>query len=327
MRIIEAFVFSFVLLLSGASDSQDLTARLSDATVYDGRLVCLFEDGTVATWDAISGQPDYELASKLTNPMISLVASDAARLWAVDSQNLLLWDATNGGWQAAENLPISDPLTLVVVDRLPVVIYERSVELPTIGKSFKVPDLGGQLRIDSLRVLATYALGETLWVGTGQGEWGGHLVSLNIRNGKWRQYYDAGHYVTGISSSDENTLIVSWSMSHFMADTLIREHDKRGIPKHSYPELDDSYFQSVAFSQFDGQLYGVEQNTIVTIENGIPTPIAELGRLSYDAEPNAIGIAPAVHRVIPVGEKTLFILHRNAAPFLFRDGTLSQLNW
>ena len=76
MRTISAVVYSLALLFSAAADAGELTARLSDGVLYDGRVVCLFEDGTVATWEATSGHPDYELAAKLTNPTISRIASD-----------------------------------------------------------------------------------------------------------------------------------------------------------------------------------------------------------------------------------------------------------
>ena len=327
MRIGIVIVYSLALLLLRAVDADELTAPLSDGVLYDGRVVCIFDDGTLAAWDAVSGQPDYDLAARLANPALSRLASDRARLWAVGGETLFLWDAEDGGWRASANVPRGDPMTLVVVDNQPALIYEKSVVLPTIGKSFKAPKLRGQLKIDYLRVLAIYASGHTLWIGTGQGEWGGHLVGLNVRNGRWRQYYDALHYVTGITSRNEDTLVVSWSMSHFTANTLIREHDRKAVPTRSYPQLKGSYFQAVAFSPFDDQLYGVEQNTVVAINDGEPTPIAELGKLAYDIEPDAIGVAPAVHSLIPVGKKTLLILHKHAAPFLLRGNTLSQLEW
>lgn len=48
----------------------------------------------------------------------------------------------------------------------------------------------------------------------------------HVLHGKWVQYYDALHYITGITQSNSGELMVSWSMSHFDADTLIRIHRK-----------------------------------------------------------------------------------------------------
>ena len=133
-----------------------------------------------------------------------------------------------------------------------------------------------------------------LWIGTGYGEWGGHLVGLNPRTGEWVQYHDALHYVTGITQATPDELIVSWSMSHFGANTRIRVHKLDGTPKSSYPELDSKYYQRIAYSPYDKTLYGVENIDVVSIKEGKPSKIAELEGQLFEREPMAIGVSPGV---------------------------------
>src|SRR5262249_1822860 len=145
-----------------------------------------------------------------------------------------------------------------------------------------------------LRVLAVYATKQELWIGTGYGEWGGHLLGLDPKTGDWVQYHDEHHYATSITQMSADEVVVSWSMSHFDADTLIRRHELDSNPSFSFPELDSRYYQIIAYSAFDETLYGVENTDVVTISNGRPTKIAKLTGQLFEREARAIGVAPGI---------------------------------
>jgi hypothetical protein len=112
---------------------------------------------------------------------------------------------------------------------------------------------------------------------------------------------------------------VSWSMSHFEAETEIKVHKADAAVKTEYPSLRDRYYQCLAYSPHDELLYGVERGEVVTIKEGKPTKVASLSGTLYEREPNAIGIAPGVSRLIPTEPKTLIAIPRRGQPWLIRD--------
>ena len=103
-----------------------------------------------------------------------------------------------------------------------------------------------------------------------------------MRAGRWVQFHDALHYVTGIARSPDDEPIVSWSMSHMGANTLIRVHNADATPRTSFSELESKYFQRVAYSLFDKTLYGLEGDAVVSIVEGKPTILAKQGVRVFD---------------------------------------------
>lgn len=177
------------------------------------------------------------------------------------------------------------------------------------GMAYPVPELGGQLKVHYLRPLC-YAKGENvLWIGTGQGEWGGHLVGFDLRTHEWKSWYDGLHYVTGIAVIEDEPRFVSWSMSHFMANTLFRSHDALAKPRHSYPEFQSRYFQAAVFNPHDQTCYAIEQSTVGRItQSGGFRSFADLGKMTYRGEPNAIGVAPGVQSIVPIAADTIAVI-------------------
>ena len=108
-------------------------------------------------------------------------------------------------------------------------------------------------------------------------------------------------------------------MSHFGADTEVKVHKADATVKTEYPSLRDRYYQCLAYSTQDELLYGVERGDVVTIKDGKPTKVASLSGPLFEREPNAIGVAPGVSRLIPVGPKTLIAIPRRGLPWLVRE--------
>ncbi len=204
-------------------------------------------------------------------------------------------------------------------------MFPSKVKNLASGRTFKVPRLKGQLEIDSLRILALHATDSMVWIGTGQGEWGGHLVGLNPRTGEWVQYYDEAHYVTGITQATPDEVIVSWSMSHFGANTLLRIHKLDATPKLRYPVLVSKYYQTIAFNRYDKTLYGVENTDVVSIREGKPSVIAGLEGPVFEREPMAIGASPGVSALLPIAQKTLIVVPKHGLPWKLADGALTRL--
>jgi hypothetical protein len=175
-----------------------------------------------------------------------------------------------------------------------------------------------------------------LWIGTGDGEWGGTLLGLDPKTGKWVEWEDGFHYVTGITSSARGELVVSWSMSHGYKTTRVRAHNPDATVKTEYPDpegkllpfstsLAGKYFQCVTYNPLDDTLYGVESTDLVTIKDGIPTKVVKIADRLFAVEPHAIGVAPGILTLIPTGPKTVAIIPKWGQPWLLRDGELTLL--
>src|SRR5437660_12835822 len=112
-----------------------------------------------------------------------------------------------------------------------------------------------------------------VWIGTGNGEWGGTLFGLVPKKGTWVQDYGPTKYVTGITNSSGNDVSVSWSMSHFSETTRIQVHKPDATVKVQHPELESKYYQRIAYNPHDETLYGIESKDVVTIKDGKPSKV------------------------------------------------------
>jgi len=244
---------------------------VQDALSYEDSVVCLNRGGGFLVWDARSGEYDPKLSEAFSKGSVIRVASDGRRTWGVGGKSLFEWSKVTNTWEPAARVEagVGELAGIAVVGGTPLLLFPTRVLSPTEGRVFEVPQLQGQFdNLKKLRVTALQTTDRVLWVGTGQGEWGGHLVGLDVRTGRWVQCYDALHYVTGITVGAKGEVTVSWSMSHFGADTLIRIHRPDATPEISYPKLRDRYYQRVAYSPFDKALYGVEGQSVVAISKG-----------------------------------------------------------
>ncbi|MBA4192547.1 MAG: hypothetical protein C0467_31655 [Planctomycetaceae bacterium] len=64
---------------------------------------------------------------------------------------------------------------------------------------------------------------------------------------------------------------------------------------------------------------------MVTIKDGKPTKVASLSGRLYEREPNAIGVAPGVSHLIPVGPKNLIAIPKRGHPWLIREKEVVRL--
>jgi len=301
--------------------------RGAAAVVYRAKVIHLNEKGKFLVWDLKGGEIDAETSSKLSRESVTHLASDGDNLWAAGKSKLFSWSPKERSWKKLADFEGGgeELAALVGLGGSPLLVFPSKVKDPVERRTFKVPMLKGQVRTNSLRILAVHATDSMLWIGTGYGEWGGHLVGLNRRTGEWLQYYDALHYVTGITQAAPGEVTVSWSMSHIGANTLIRIHKLDGMPKTTYPELDSKYYQRISYSPFDKTLYGVENTDVVSIREGKPSKIAKLDGKVFEREPRALGVSPGVAVLLPIDQKTLIIVPNHGVPWRMTDGKLTRL--
>jgi hypothetical protein len=315
----------FGLAAGRASAAED--ERAATAVLYRNKLIGLNEKGRFHVWVLEDGSFDEDTASKLSRESITHLASDGDNLWAGEKSTLHSWSPAERSWKKVSEFKGDgeELVAIVGVGGSPLLIFPTMVKDVVEGRAYKVPPLKGQIRTNALRILAIHATRSMLWIGTGYGEWGGHLVGLDPKTGDWVQYSDELHYVTGITQAAPDEVIVSWSMSHFGANTMIRVHRQDGTPKLSFPELESKYYQKIAYSPFDKILYGVENTDVVSIKEGKPSNIAELKGQLFEREPHAIGVSPGVSALLPVAHSTLFVVPNHGLPWRLNDGKLTRL--
>jgi hypothetical protein len=307
-----------------AADDTETPVRA--ATVYDGHLLCLYPRGEVAVWDLEGGKYAKDVAARLSRKGLTHLAADGGRLWAAGDSVVLQWSALAGAWkQVAEFNDRDESLVrLVTVGGVPLLVFPSKVVDPVAKRTFKVPEIKRPFGGPPLRILATHGSESRLWIGTGNGEWGGILLGLDPKTGKWVQGDGAG-YVTGITHETGDEVAVSWSMSHFSARTHLCIHTADGKAKTEYPVLEEKYYQLIAYSPHDKTLYGVEAKDVVTIKEGKPTKVATLDGTVFEREPNAIGVAPGLLALIPVGPKAVVVVPKQGEPWRLDQGKLTRL--
>lgn len=308
-----------VFLVLGRGSSAAEVGNLA-AVSFDSHVVVLAANGHLSAFDILGKPVDAAELKPLQLAGLMTISTGSGKLYGATATVLCEIDHWGGAWRkTATYAEHGDTvLRVAVVGKRPLLVYSSEVVDPVEPRAFAVPmSIGKQVHTQVLRLQAAYATPSMLWLGTGHGEWGGHLMGLNPRTGEWVQYYDALHYVTGITSADPGEVIVSWSMSHLsLASTLIRQHGATAQPDREFPELRDDYYQGIAYSSFDQTLYAVEQNWLVTVADGKPSRVLELTLRLYKAEPYAIGVAPGVIALLPVAEHQVVVVAGSGVPVL-----------
>jgi hypothetical protein len=297
------------------------------AAIHAGRLLCVYVGGDVGAWDAKTGAFDREAAARLSRPGLTHIAADGDALWAIDVRSVLYrWSAKDRAWEraAAFDAGHSWPAGLVVVGRTPFVVLPTKVADPLGRREFAAPRTGLPFGDPPLRILAAHGSESMVWFGTGNGEWGGALYGLDPKTGKWVERTGIG-YVTRITHAAGDEVVVSWSQSHFGAHTQVCVHTPDATVKTEHPMLTEKYYQQLAYNPHDRTLYGVEAPDVVTVADGKPTRVASLAGRLFEREAKAIGVAPGVRAVVPLGPGAVAVVLRRGEPWLVRDGRAARL--
>jgi hypothetical protein len=315
--------FEDVCLVAANQPSDPILA----AATYDGYLLCLHSGGTVKAWDLKTTVYAKDTAAQLTRNGLICFATSGDVLWAADDAAVYQWSTKGRAWgKVADYDGRQEKLTgMVYVGGSLLLVFPSKVVDPVAKRTFLVPKLVGQGQGPPLRVLVVHGTDSMLWIGTGRGEWGGTLLGLDLKAGTWVHWHDGLHYVTGITHSIRGELVVSWSMNHFSANTLVRIHKPDATVKTEYPELDEKYYQYITYSRHDDVYYGVESTDLVTIKDGRPTKVAKLDGRLFVREPHAIGMAPGVIVLFPTGPKSVVIVPKWGQPWRLQREELTIL--
>lgn len=322
-------LLTFTLSLMPCSKLAESDTRIEAVAVYDGAFLCLNANGTVGVWNLKDWKYLKDASAQFTREKLTSLASDSDKLWAADDKVVYVWSAKDKKWEklAAYEAGSESLISIIPAGGRPYLVFPSKVIDPTREKDgvFQIPKNADLFREPPLRILTTHGTESMVWIGTGNGEWGGTLIGLDPTTGKWVNSRKGGGYVTGITHSTKDEVIVSWAMSHFHARTRIMVHKADATVKTDHPSLADKYYQCLAYSTHDELLYGVEQGDVVTIKDGKPTKVTTLKGRLFEREPNAIGVAPGISRLLAVGPKTLIAIPTRGEPWLIREKEIIRL--
>ncbi len=277
----------------------------------------------MTAWTTADLKVDRRWSHALTSQKPSGLVEDSSQLWVCNGNNLAAWTLPDADKPEPVQSPSNpdEPTRLLAIKGEIYGVIPPGIIAIRAHKLFPVPELGGQLKIKYLSILTVAQSGDDIWIGTGNNEWGGHLVKFDTKNGQWESYYDSLHYVTGIAPDPTGKIWVSWSMSHFSASTVIRIHGAETKPVWTGKELEGHYFQALTYSEFDHAIYGVEQSNLGVInDQGELTSPINLGKVQYPRENKAIGVRPGVVRIIPLGPGCLVVVFNYGEPVMVRNG-------
>lgn len=311
---------------SGAKTARVLAKQGPSVVVYGEHIVHLSQEGKVHAWRTKDLGVDPEYARALASQPLRLLATGKGQLWGTDLARLFRWSEDSRTWKPEASLPESpeDAIDLAVVGDRPVVVYTKHVVEARTGKVHPLSKLK-KAAFPVMRALAVQATATHVWVGTGYGEWGGALYGLELTSGRWVQSSDSLHYVTGIAEDGRGRLWVSWAMSHFDARSALRVHRPDATVERAFPALKSKYLQTIAWDDARQVLHGVEQRSLVRLEDGEPVEVLSLGELAYAREANAIGVAPGITRMEALGPQRFLLVHESGAPRVYADGKVVAL--
>ncbi|MBA4192392.1 MAG: hypothetical protein C0467_30865, partial [Planctomycetaceae bacterium] len=229
--------------------------RVEATAVYDGHFLCLYANGSIQAWNLKTWKSAKDVAVQFARDGLRAIASDRDKLWAVDGKTVYQWAAKDKQWKklAAYDAEGEWVVSIIPVGGTPYLVFPAKVVDPTREKGgmFPYPAMIDLFCESPLRILATHGSESKVWIGTGNGEWGGTLIGFDPKTGKWVSSRDGGGYVTGITHSEKDEVIVSWSMSHFAASTRIVDHKADATVKTKHPGMFKKYYQCVAYNPHD----------------------------------------------------------------------------
>lgn len=279
----------------------------------------LVADGTgeVRAWKSADLAFDAAFTKRLNGDgLVALVASGGA-LWGFDGTRAFTWDDAGGQWDLVKSKPPKAPCTaFAVVDGAPVGTCGAGVHRFTDGHFWDAPPFEDQVKGrgfgDAPRALASH--GTQLAIGTGFGEWGGHLWLLDVATGRWSKFYDALGNAVGLAWTPKGWA-VAWSMSHFDATTRARLHGPDAAPTKEGERLRGRYLRALAFDEAAGALFGLEQQQLVRLSDALKLePVQPIGAVKYGPEPNAVGVSSGIAAFLALGGGRFLVVPEDGAP-------------
>ncbi|MDP1918071.1 MAG: hypothetical protein Q8L14_17635 [Myxococcales bacterium] len=254
-------------------------------------------DGTVRAWTSKTLAFDAARTKQLNGDGLLAIVANGDVLWGFDGTRAFTWDDAGARWDLVQSKPPRSACTaFAVVDGAPVGTCGPGVHRFTDGRYWEAPAYKDQIEGrgfgDAPKAIGSH--GTQLAIGTGFGEWGGHLWLLDVATGQWAKYYDELGGAVGLAWTGAGWA-VAWSMSHFTALARLRVHGADGKPLKQGKELRDKYLRKLAFDDEAKVLLGLEQNTLVRIDDDLRlTNVQDVGKVKYGPERHAVGVSPGI---------------------------------
>jgi len=312
-----SFVASLSILTGFAFPDSKTDPRDSyiDAAVFDDSLLLLRGNGELEARSLESLHPLPESAL-LTEQRFLRIESAGNGFVALSGEG--------GLFVASKEEPRWNPLLsdfeidtegmveFVTTTNGPYVIYRDRVINPLTGRTYLPPILRGPIPSSLAFASIVRGIGPRVWIGTSQGEWGGHLAILDTETGAWSTYYDSLGYPTGIDRLGKDDVVVTWAMSHFMASSRLRVHNAHAEIVREYRRRNDSYYQSALSTSHGVSLVVVDRQYVYKMVEDEAVAEHDLGTLTYPNEPWAIGVRPAVLDLFESKTGALVVILRDA---------------
>lgn len=310
-----------------ASEYQVRPLVPASLAVWRGWLVAVTGDQRLGAWRTSDLSHDEALSRALARGVeVQAVGADGDTLLACTAEAVLAWDATREAWRALAPVPS----TRETLDRFVVwpgnvaLLYWDHVLEARSGCTYPVPEL--ESPDDGWSQLAlrdAFARGRHLWLGSSQGEWGGHLVGLDLATGDWVQRHTELP-VTGIAADGEG-LVTAASLSHLHgAGARLERRGADGAVRRTLASF-EGFLQKLDRGP-DGTLWAVEQRDLVRVDpEGRRERVAGLPGLPYGLEPDAVGVAPGVVALRALDPETVAVLPETGDPVVVRRGQVRAL--
>jgi hypothetical protein len=274
------------------------------AASWGERVLIADGDGTVRAWSRSELAFDAGFTKQLAGEGLLAIARDGDVLWGFDGTRVFTWDDAGARWDLVKGKPPPSACTaFAVVDGKPVGTCGPGVHRFTDGKYWDAPSFKDQLEGrgfgDGPQAISSE--GHQLAIGTGSGEWGGHLWLLDVSTGAWGKHYDGLGNAVGIAWTG-TAWAVAWSMSHMVAHTRVRLHGRDGKPQKEGAMLRDRYLRKLTFDPETKAVFGLEQNDLVRLDAALAlVKLQDVGKVKYGPEPNAVGVSPGIAVLLALG--------------------------
>jgi hypothetical protein len=294
--------------------------------VYKDHVMSILKDNSIEAISLSKWELNRRFTTALQKEDPEHLFSDTKTLAMVNRKGAYIWSDDEVCWKEAAKLlstgnDINDILEIVLFDQRPFLVYPTKVVDLSKNRIYDVPTLKW-LKTKNLSLQAIHINKNKLWFGTGFGEWGGHLLILDIDNGQWIQAYNPFFYVNSITGDNDETIWVAWAMSHFIENSKlipITSQDKKAV------FLKNSYIQVISHDKYDGHIHGIDRNYLVRYNNGILEQLADLGEMRYVRNKYAIGVLPAIDDLLIVDKDVFLIPHKIEGLFLYEKGVIKKL--
>lgn len=305
-----------------------LTAVPPSGLLFGPRYLVADGDGTVRAWSTKDLQLDAAFTKKLNGDgLLGIASADDGTLWGFDGRRVFTWDGVSEQWDLVPSKSPPKPCThFAVISNTPVGVCGPGVFRFTDGRFFEGPEFKDQVRGRGFGEHPhLVGHGSVLAIGTGFGEWGGHLWLLDVADGSWRKHYDAHGNAVGLAWTG-SAWAVAWSMSHMMARTTPRLHDADAKPTVQGKERRDQYLRALAWDDEAKALFGLEQNELVRFDAALGfTKVQSIAPVKYGAERHAVGVSSGIAAFVAVGKGLFLVVPESGEPLIVGGGKSEQL--